>query len=246
MFVDQILNLEKKTLVLVGVFAHAATISHKQCKCIVWTNGITWENDEGIRTVVELIDYKRRVVVAMSHKTDSGPVEYTKLRSAVIRLVLDLQQQLCPNVEKTEYLISPSLLNNDWSAADWCACPSDTDLFPIENVAKSMLLHKPYILSRASTTSNQFRTKDVLQFEPYHRLSPSSVCELMESSKADKIVSHTLLHEVRSRCQSFQLRLQSHSSLKKYIDEMSIFSARDPIVSLFITQPVRDIIVFYC
>ena len=76
----------------------------------------------------------------MSHKTDSRPVEYTKHRSAVIRLVLDLQQQLCPNVETTEYLVSPSLLNN-WSAADWCACPSDKDLFPIENVAKSMLLY---------------------------------------------------------------------------------------------------------
>ena len=125
---------------------HAATISHQQCKCIVWTNGITWENDEGIKTVVELIDYNRRVVVAMSHKTDSRPVEYTKHRSAVIRLVLDLQQQLCPNVETTEYLVSPSLLNN-WSAADWCACPSDKDLFPIENVAKSMLLHRPYLAS---------------------------------------------------------------------------------------------------
>ena len=193
---------------------HAAKTYHQQCKCIVWTNGITWENDDGIRTVVELIDYKRRVVVAMSHKTDSGSVEYAKLRSAVIRLVLDLQQQLCPNVETTEYLISPSLLNN-WSAANWCACPSDTDLFPIENVAKSMLLHKPYILSHASTTSNLFRTKDVLQFEPYHRLSPSSVCELMDRSKADKIVSHTLFHEVRSRCQSYQLQLQNHSSLKK-------------------------------
>ena len=224
---------------------HAATISRQQCKCIVWTNGITWENDEGIRTVVELIDYKRRVVVAMSHKADSRPVEYTKHRSAVIRLVLDLQQQLCPNVEISEYLISPSLLNN-WSAADWCACPSDTDLFPIENVAYSMLLHKPYIHSHDSTTSNQFRTKEVLQFEPYHRLSPSSVCELIDSSKVDKIVSYILLHEVKIRCQSYQLKLQNHSSLRKYIDEMSIFSARDPIVSSFITQPVRGIIVFCC
>ena len=211
---------------------HAATISCQKCKCIVWTNGITWENDEGIRTVVELIDYKRCVVVAMSHKTDSRPVEYTKHRSAVIRLVLDLQQQLCPNVEISEYLISPSLLNN-WSE-NWCACPSDTDLFPIENVANSMLLHKPYIHSRASTTSNQFRTKEVLQFEPYHRLSPSSVCELLDSSKADDVISHTLLHEVKNRCQSYQLKLQNRSSLKKYIDEMSIFSARDPIVSSFI------------
>ena len=224
---------------------HAATISHQQCKCIVWTNGITWENDEGIRTVVELIDYKRRVVVAMSHKTDSRPVEYTKHRSAVIRLVLDLQQQLCPNVETTEYLVSPSLLNN-WSAADWCACPSDTDLFPIENVAKSMLLHRRYIPSCAGITSKQFSTKEVLQFEPYHWLSPSSVCELLDSSKADEIVSYILLHEVKKRCQSNQLKLQNHSSLRKYIDKMSIFSTRDPIVSSFITQPIGGFNVFHC
>ena len=199
-------------------------------KCIVWTNGITWENEEGIRTLVELIDYNQRVVVAMSHKTDSRPVECSKHRSAVIRLVLDLKQQLCPNVETEEYLISLSLLNN-WSAADWCESPSDNDLFPIENVAKSMLLHKPYIISHAGITSDLFATKDVLQFEPYYQLSPSSVCELMDSSKAAEIVSHSLLREVKSRCQLNQLERQTHSSLKKCIDQFSIFASRDPIVS---------------
>ena len=205
-------------------------ISHQSSKCIVWTNGITWENEEGITTLVEVNDYNRRVVVAMSHKTDSRPVECSKHRSAVIRLVLDLQQQLCPNVETDEYLISPSLLTN-WSAADWCMSPSDNDLFPIENVAKSMLLHKPYILSRANITSDHFATRDVLQFEPYHQLSPSSVCDLMDSSKADEIVSHTLLHEVKSRCQLNQLKRQTYSNLKKCIDQLSIFADRDPIVS---------------
>ena len=205
-------------------------ISHQSSKCIVWTNGITWENDKGIKTVVELVDDNRRVVVAMSHKTDSRPVECSKHCSAVIRLVLDLQQQLCPNVETDEYLISPSLLTN-WSAADWCVSPSDNDLFPIENVAKSMLLHKPYILSRANITSDHFATRDVLQFEPYHQLSPSSVCELMDSSKADEIVSHTLLCEVKSRCQLNQIERQNHSNLKKCIDQLSIFAGRDPIVS---------------
>ena len=209
---------------------HGEVISHLSSKCIVWTNGITWENEEGIRTLVELVDYNRRVVVAMSHKTDSRPVECSKHRSAVIRLVLDLQQQLCPNVETDEYLISPSLLTN-WSAADWCVSPSDNDLFPIENVAKSMLLHKPYILSCANITSDHFATRDVLQFEPYHQLSPSSVCELMDSSKADEIVSHTLLHEVKSRCQLNQIEGQTHSNLKKCIDQLSIFAGRDPIVS---------------
>ena len=102
---------------------HAATISHQQCRCLlVWTNGITWENAEGIKTVVELIDYNRRVVVTMSHKTDSRPVEYTKHRSAVIRLVLDLKQHLCPNVEMSEYLVSFHLSSIDWSVADQCTC----------------------------------------------------------------------------------------------------------------------------
>ena len=205
--------------------------SHCSNKCIVWTNGITWENEEGIRTLVELIDYNQRVVVAMSHKTDSRPVECSKYRSAVSRLVLDLKQQLCPNVETDEYLISPSLLNN-WSVADWCVSPSDNDLFPIENVAKSTLLHKPYIHSRAHSASDHFATKDVLQFEPYYQLSPSSVCELMDSSKADEIVSHSLLREVKSRCQLNQLERQTRSNLKKSIDQFSIFASRDPIVRL--------------
>ena len=209
---------------------NSQTSSHCSNKCFVWTNGITWENEEGIRTLVELIDYNQRVVVAMTHKTDSRPVEFIKHRSSVIRLVLDLKQQLCPNVETDEYLISPSLLNN-WSAADWCVSRSDSDLFPIENVAKSMLLHKPYIHSCAHSASDHFATKDVLQFEPYYQLSPSSVCELMDSSKADEIVSHSLLREVKSRCQLNQLERQTHSKLKKRIDQFSIFAGRDPMVS---------------
>ena len=188
-------------------------------KCIVWTNGITWENEEGIRTLVELIDYNQRIVVAMSHKTDSRPVECSKHRSAVIRLVLDLKQQLCPNVQTDEYLISPSLFNK-WSAA---VSPSENYLFSIENI-KSMLLHDELILSK------DFDTKDVLQLEP-HQLSPSSVCELMDSSKADDIASHSLLREVKSRCQLKQLERQTHTNLKKCIDQFSIFAGRDLIVS---------------
>ena len=175
---------------------HGEVIPHHTSKCIIWTNGIAWENEEGIRTLVELIDYNQRVVVAMSHKPDSRPVECSKHRSAVIKLVLDLKQQLCPNVETNEYLIYPSLLTN-CPAADWCVSRSANDLFPVENVAKSMLLHKPYILSHSNITSDHFATKDVLQFEPYHQLSPSSVCELLDSSRADKIISCSLF--VRSR-----------------------------------------------
>ena len=205
---------------------HGEVIPHHTSKCIVWTNGIAWENEEGIRTLVELIDYNQRVVVAMSHKPDSRPVECSKHRSAVIKLVLDLKQQLCPNVETNEYLIYPSLLTN-CPAADWCVSRSANDLFPVENVAKSMLLHKPYILSHANITSDHFATKDVLQFEPYHQLSPSSVCELLDSSRADNSsvlnqISCSLLREVKNRCQVESVRKADSLSSEEMRDNQEM------------------------
>ena len=204
--------------------------SLNQRRCTVWTNGIFWDNEEGIRTVVELIDHNQRVVVLISQKRESRPVECSKHRSAVIRLLRDLQQQLCQNVGIAENLISHSLLKN-WPADG--VCPCDNDLFPVVNVARSMLLRTPYILSCTGISSDH-STKEILSFEPYYQLSPSSVCELMDSSKADELVSQTLLHEVKTRCQLHQLELQSYSCLKKCIDELSIFSGRNLLVSYVI------------
>ena len=196
-----------------------------QRQCTVWTNGIFWDNEEGIRTVVELIDHNR-VVVLMSYRSNSRPVECSKHRSAVISLILDLQQEFCSNVETAEYLISCSLLPVDKVSA------FDNDLLPIKNVAKSMLLHTPYILNSAGISSD-LSTEELLSFEPYYQLSLSSVCELMDSSKADVLVSQSLLDEVKNRCQLPQLELQSYSCLRKCIDELSIFSDRNPLVRQF-------------
>ena len=206
------------------------TFHHNKIRCNVWKNGISWENEEGIRTIVELVD-NQRLLVLVSHKTASRPVECNKHHSAVIRLVLDLQQQFCPNIEATEYLIAHSLLKNWTTDID---VPSDNDLFPIENVAKSMLLHKPYILSCNNETSDDFQTKNVLEFEPYYQLSPSSVCELMDSGKSDEPVSQALLKEVNSlRCPSHQLvPPQTHSSVRKCIDRSSLFAGRNILVSV--------------
>ena len=204
------------------------TFHRDQTGCNVWNNGISWENEEGIRTIVELID-NQRVLVLVSHKAASRPVECSKHHSAVIRLILDLQQQFCSNLETSEYLISHSLLRN-WTTD--IQFPSNKDLFSIENIAKSMLLHKPYILNCNNETCEDFRPQYVLEHEPYYQLSPSSVCELMDNSKVDELVSQTLLHEVQSQCQVHQLEpSQTHTSLRKCVDKFSLFAGRNPIVS---------------
>ena len=203
------------------------TISHHECTCNVWINGISWDNEDGIRTVVELIDQNQCIVVVMSHKSGTRPVEYSKHRSAVIRLILDLHQQLCSNIDTEEYLIAHSLLRN-WPA-DTVTTPSTSHLYPIENVASSMLRHKPYILSCTSISSD-LHTEQILLFEPYHLLSPSSVCELMD--EGDEVISQGVLRDVKIRCQLQWLEVQSHSSVKKHVDDMSIFAGRNPLVSI--------------
>ena len=195
-------------------------------RCTVWKNGISWNNADGIRTVVEVIQQNRWVVVTMYHNKDiTRPVKYSKHRSAVIKLVLELQKKLAPNIDTLECLISPSLLQQ-WPLEHL----SVSDLFTIKDVAKSVLLHNPVILS-CKDGSNQLLTENTLIFEPYHLLSPLSVCELMDSSKSDQPVSPALLNEVRECCQQPQLESQSHLSLRKQLDMMSIFTGRNPLVS---------------
>ena len=194
----------------------------------MWKNGISWSNEDGIRTVVEVIQQNRWVVVTMYYNKDiTRPVEYSKHRSAVIRLVLDLQKELAPDLDTLECLILPSLLQQ----CPLESVPETADLFAIKDVARAVLLHKPVIFS-CTDDSCQLSTKEVLSFEPFHLLSPSSVCELMASSKSDQPVSSALLNEVRECCQQPQLESHSYSSLRKHLDSMSIFTGRNPLVSI--------------
>ena len=198
-------------------------------KCTVWKNGIAWNNEDGIRTVAEVIQQNRWVVVTMYHNKDiTRPVEYSKHRSAVIRLVLDLQKGLNQKFDMLECVISPSLLKQ-WPLN---IVPETTDLYSIKSIAKAMLLHKPVVLS-CNDDKHHLSTEKVLLFEPYYILSSSSVCDLMDSSKSDQPVSSALLNEVRECCQQPQLESQSHLSLKMHLDSMSIFTGRNPLVSEF-------------
>ena len=203
--------------------------SNYERACDVWNNGICWDNEEGITTVVELLDFNRRVVVLMSTSEETRPMEYIKYRSSVIRLILDLQHELCPNMQTTQYLICQAIFRNSPIEETY---PPDNALFPMKHVARSMFTDKPYIFSCANKFHKLFSTKCVLEHEPYYQLRISSVCQLLDSKNADKTVSQSLLDEVKIICQAQELEQQTHSSLRKYIDKLSIFAGTNPIVSL--------------
>ena len=202
-------------------------------RCSVWENGISWDNAEGITTIVKLIEHNQCVVVVMSHRAETRQLKYLKHRSSVIKLVLDLQQELGPHLHTCEYLVDQPLLKRwPWSTDDL----SNGNLLPIVNVCSSMLLHKPYILTDTGKCA-KLSTVQILKFEPYYRLRPSSVCELMDSmincnTDADKPISPVLLYEMQT-CfkQSLQLKTHNYLSMRECLDKMSLFAGRNPIVS---------------
>ena len=119
----------------------SSSLSGLERRCLVWQNGISWESVSGVSTIVEIFDRNRWVIVLVSEKSR----EAAETCSSVIRMILDLQQQLCSVVSTCECLISPSLLDR----YPFDALP-DTDLFVMRDVARAMLLHHKVLLDRKS------------------------------------------------------------------------------------------------
>ena len=201
----------------------ASSLCGLQRRCTVWKNGISWRDADNITTVVELIDKNRWVLVAMSCSEDR-PMQHAKLRSELIGLVCNLHQERCSTVNVCECLVSPSLIQK----YPLEALP-DTDLFDLHDVAVSILLRKPSILSQDEDCIGQLSTQS-LPLEPYHLISPSSVCHLFNSNMANQPVPHPLLQEVKR-----QFRLPGdilvYKELREQVDKLSIFAGRNPLVS---------------
>ena len=201
-----------------------SSISTFQRICIVWRNGIFWRSLDNIKTVIELLDNNRCVLVAMSCD-DTSPVEHAELRSSLIGLVRHLQQQYCPHLNNVcEFLISPDLIQR----YPLDNLP-DSDLFDIREVARSMILRKKVVLSfRDELGLLELRA---LPFEPFHQLSTSSVCQLLNPNMADQPVPAPLLQEVRKLCYKTRMKPQTYNELREYLDTLSLFAGRSPLVS---------------
>ena len=193
-----------------------------QRMCTIWRNGISWRSDDNITTALELLDNNRLLLLAMSYNEDSQ-VKFAKLCSSLIFLVRHLQQEHCSQVEVHEFLISPDYVQQ----YPFDNLP-DTALFDIYHVARSILCRKPIILSNDG--QNHLDTQS-LYFEPYHFLTPFYTCQLFNPNMSNQPVPATLLHEVRQFCQHSNTK-PLYKELREYLDSLSIFAGRNPMVSV--------------
>ena len=187
----------------------------------VWKNGISWSDDDGITTVVELFDQNRWVVVAMSC-SENRQMEYARLRSGITSMIRSLQREHSPMDEPKECIMSPSLVKQ----YPISSIP-ESEIFAIDRVARSVLLKKPYV------HGDRGLRVDELPVDAYSSLSHLSVCQLLDSSISDsKPVPYSLVDDIHNQWPQIQMEFTDFHSVRKYMSRLSIFSRKNILVSL--------------
>ena len=194
---------------------HSSSLCGLERRCQVWRNGIIWKSGSGVSTIVEIVDRNRWVIVLVSEKSR----EAAETCSSVIRMILDLQQQLCSVVSTCECLISPSLLDR----YPFDALP-DTDLFVMCDVARSMLLRQPqhrFLLDRKEGM-NTYSTDRLYRVSLTTSCNPPLCAISFNQSMASQPVPDLLLQEVLRYCQQ---KPRDHKELRECVNKHSILSA---------------------
>ena len=132
-------------------------------RCSIWKNGIHWVDAfAGTEAIVEVVEGRKRVNV-MIRCVREHELECTRLRSALIRKILSIKNELCSQVSTSESLVYPS----------------DVECYPLRPIAEVKYTSCVHIAKSVTEghrnvvdQSNQLIHLDtLLHFEPYSHLS---------------------------------------------------------------------------
>ena len=140
--------------------------------CSVWTSGIHFVNDDGIETVIEQVEGNQCVMMLMSCK-EGAEEDMIRLHCELMKMILCLQQEYCPNSNCEKYLLSPSEFQ--------CALdkPSEVARYNMERLKSQICSNKEWIC-REGCRDQPVKIADLLPVEPKRYL------EIMDSSSSGK------------------------------------------------------------
>ena len=138
--------------------------------CSVWTSGIRLVNDDGIETVIEQVEGNQCVMMLMSCE-EGAEEDMIWLHCELMKTILCLQEEYCPNSNCEEYLLSPSEFQ--------CALdkPSEVAHYNMERLKSQIRNNKVNIRSEGR---RPVRISELLPVEPKRYL------EIMDSSSSGK------------------------------------------------------------
>ena len=134
-------------------------------RCIIWTNGILWSDDDGVQTLVEIVDNSQCVLLLMSC-LEGLEHKMIKLRKDVISDILSHQNVTCPRLELQEFIIDPSQLDYPIDK------PSSLTLYDIEHIASCVVCNKPAVTPYMNEGNLGIKISDLFPFE---RINPDTL-----------------------------------------------------------------------
>ena len=160
----------------------------------VWKSGILWSNEDGIDTIVDVIDQSKVLVLMHCHDNLRDKIFCLKHRSNLLNAIRDIKQETCPAVSTTEFLFEPKYIDH----------PIKPDykqvLISVNEVIKSVSNQHSYV---HTDCLHRVDPNDVLFFDPYIHLCSTLVAALCNPELSQEEPSQEFLNALSNHLHSF-------------------------------------------
>lgn len=141
-----------------------------QSRAKIWKSGLLWYNGDGIGTLVDVVDTSK-VVLCMQCKSEDY-LQLLQHRSAQIKQIRRLQQEICPSLKCGEFFIHSSCIQD-------CFKIKDDKLIPMNDIYRAINKGEKYVV----TNHGYYGVTETILFDPYTQLCRKLV---------DAIINHQL------------------------------------------------------
>ena len=177
--------------------------------CSVWKNGIYWREQNGVTTIVEVIDEKTLVLLMQCPQGSEVPL--IMRRSSIISMVFNAKNEFCSGAKLTEYFLHPECVKHPFNLEK----KMTFSILDIQNSIKQFGCISSGKMYVNNSYNNMVDLERLLYFEPYSELSAEIVVELFKEANSDKPVKHSLLLSIASQLQH---RYQIFGCLRHIMD----------------------------
>ena len=203
----------------------------------VWKNGIHWQNRDGAEAIVEVVEQNTAVTVVIGCLKERE-LACTRLRSEVIRTILEVKNRFCGAVELRESLINPAELSSYPLKS-----PKILPSFTITELATAIAEDKPVVTNKQGHEPTMLKISELFYFEPYTCFDSVCLAEIFKDENSDKIDPSMLYTHSNIICQILSEPSPTYKALRSALDKYSVFCGRNPLVS---ACPLHTVHVIDC
>ncbi len=128
-------------------------------KCSVWKNGIYWQDENGVVSIIDIID--QRTLLLLMNCQCGNEMSLVERRSHIMSMVLTARDEFCSKAELLEYFIHPDFVTHPLLSIE------KRTLFSLPCVEKCITEEQQYALNEHDM---RVKLEKLLYFEPYAEL----------------------------------------------------------------------------